>query len=526
MDTRGKRLLIIAGIVILIFLGVAAYFIFFNKKTTTTTTGVNPDLFPFGQQSNQIKDLPIVTDGETVINTGGFDTTTTPEPAPRDRLRKITTFPISGFVSFLTPETITETVLDEKTNTEKQITRPTTIHRVRYNDQRNGHLFEGIINDESIINRQITKTDLPSAEELIFNNTGTIGILRYEKNNTIESFQIQLPTLNKELPSYCKLEFKTDLKAGVKNKPEVKKLQQYIRDKFSTKISIDGTYGKQATVGVKQIQKEFSIPESGIFDEPTRQAIAADCIKIQSELSTAQQEPYELKGSLVDGYITQAVKNNSENSVVLLKTANKKTTGVVKSLNSSEAKSIFISSFNEWLPQFVNKTLITMTTYASGLTEGYMYSLDIPTQKFTKTLGPSTGLTTLTSPDGKSVSVSDSENGQLVLKIIDLTTRTQKILPFTTLSEKCVWYSNDQIYCGVPNTFPQGLYPDDWYKGVLSFSDTLWSYVLSTERAVSVITPAESVDIFRMEPYAKDENIIIMTKNDYTLWSYRIGGQD
>jgi hypothetical protein len=383
MDIRGKRLLIIAAVVILIFLGVTAYFIFFNKKTSPTTTGVNPDLFPFGQQTNQIKDLPLVDSGETTINPSGFDNTTTPEPAPRDRLRKITIFPISGFVSFLTPDTITETVLDEKTKTEKQIARPITVHRIRYNDQRNGHLFEGIINDESIVNRQITKTDLPSAEELVFNNTGTVGILRYEKNNAIESFQIQLPVLNKELPSYCKLEFNTDLQAGIKNKPEVKKLQQYIRDKFSTKISIDGTYGKQATAGVKQIQKEFGLAESGTFDETTRQAIATDCNKIQTQLSATQQEPYELKGSIVDGYITQAVKNNSENSIILLKTANKKTTGVIKSMNSTEAKSIFTSSFNEWLPQFVNKTLITMTTYASGLTGGYMYSLDIPTQKFT-----------------------------------------------------------------------------------------------------------------------------------------------
>lgn len=526
MDTRGKRLLIIAAVIILVFLGITAYFIFFDKKTPTSTTGVNPDLFPFGQQSNQIRDLPVVTDGETITNPGGFDNTTTPEPAPRDRLRKITAFPVSGFVSFLTPDTITETVLDEKTKTEKSITRPITVHRVRYNDQRNGHLFEGIINDESIINRQITKTDLPSAEELIFNNTGTIGILRYEKNNAIESFQIQLPVFDKELPGYCKLEFKTDLKAGIKNKTEVKKLQQYIRDKFSVKISIDGVYGKQATAGVKQIQKEFNLVESGTFDETTRQAIAADCINLKTQISKTQQEPYELKGSLIDGYITQAVKNNSENSVVLLKTANKKTTGVVKSLNSSEAKSIFASSFNEWLPQFVNKTLITMTTYASGLTEGYMYSLDIPTQKFIKVLGPNIGLTTLTSPDGKSILVSDSENGQLVLKIIDLNKRTEKILPFTTLSEKCVWYSNDQIYCGVPNTFPEGLYPDDWYKGVISFSDTLWSYAPSTGRAVSVITPTESVDMFRMEPYTNSEYLFFMNKNDYALWSYRIGGQD
>jgi hypothetical protein len=528
MDSRGKKLLIIAATIIVIFLGITAYFIFFNKKGVgDTTTGVDPNLFPFGQQSNQIKDLPVVENGETVVNLGGFDNTEqTPEPAPRDRLRKITTFPVSGFVSFLTPDTITETVLDEKTKTEKQVTRPITVHRIRYNDQRSGHIFEGIISDESIINRKITKTDLPVAEELVFNSTGTKGILRYEKDNTIESFQIELPVFTKELPVYCNINLNTDLKSGIKNKPEVKKLQQYLRDKLSIKISIDGVYGKQAISGVKQIQKGFAITETGEFNTETRTAILNDCNTTKQQLTKNQEEPYELKGSIIDGYIIQAIKNGLENSVFLLRTADKKTTGILKSLDSTAATSIFSSSFNEWLPQYVNKDLITMTTYASGNADGYTYFLNPVTKKFFKVLGPLRGLTTLTSPDGKYILESKVQNGQLTSVLLTLSTRSETVLPFTTLTEKCVWYSNDQFFCGVPNEFPAGMYPDDWYKGLVSFSDTLWSYTPSTNRAVSVVTPNESVDIFRMESYNNSEYLFFMNKNDYTLWSYRIGGQD
>jgi hypothetical protein len=527
MDQRGKRLLIIALVVILLFLGVTGYFLFFAKKNSVApTTGIDPNLFPFDQQSNQIKDLPVVTNGETQSGTTDeIKPLPDSEAVQRPRLRKITNFPVSGFVSFTTPDVATETILDPKTNTEKQVSTPVNIHRVRYGDQRTGHIFEGVINETSILNRKITKTDLPTGEEFVFNKTGTRGILRYEKNRTIGSFQVELPTFEKEVPKYCKIIFKTDLKIGMRN-AEVKKLQAYLHEKYGKNIKIDGIFLTQTRGFVQEIQHEFSLNETGVFDEPTRIAISTECETLKQPISKTSEEPYELKGSLVDGLITQIVKNNTDNTVFLIKKTNGKSVGLLKNFNDNTTTPVFSSSFNEWMPQFVNKTLITMTTYASHAFGGYMYDLDPITQKFTKVLGPSFGLTTLTSPDGKYVLVSNIENNQLVTKVVDLNTRTQKILPFTTLSEKCVWYDNSQLFCGVPNTLPQGQYPDDWYKGVVSFKDTLWLYNIADNRAVSVITPNETVDMFRMESFITPEYIFFMNKNNYELWSYRVGGTE
>ena len=64
MDQRGKRLLTIAAIIILLFLGVAAYFIFFKKETSQNqATNVDKNLVPFNQRSPQINELPS-TDGD------------------------------------------------------------------------------------------------------------------------------------------------------------------------------------------------------------------------------------------------------------------------------------------------------------------------------------------------------------------------------------------------------------------------------------------------------------------------------
>jgi hypothetical protein len=193
MDQRGKKLLIIAAIVILLFLGITGYFIFFKKNATSNQpTNVDTNLVPFDQRFPQINTLPSTDDTNNQTPITETDNTATPVSS-RERLRKITSFPISGFTSFTVADKKTEVIIDEKTGKEKQIITPITIHHIRYNDQRNGHIFDGIITDESIINKKITKTDLPAAEELIFNRDGSIGYLRYEKDNKITTFKLTLP---------------------------------------------------------------------------------------------------------------------------------------------------------------------------------------------------------------------------------------------------------------------------------------------------------------------------------------------
>lgn len=523
MDARGKRLLIIATTVAVLFLGIAAYFIFFNKKVSQTqSVNVTNSLFPFDQKSIQVNQLPVsggtnqTPVGELVANPITINS--------RIRLRKITSFPVSGFVAFTTTTMKTDTVIDPKTKKDKMITTPIIINHVRYNDQRTGNIFDGIIDDESILNTKITKTILPAAEELIFDSTGTIGFLRYEKDNAIKTFKLIIPP-PPTVPQYCQYLVTTDLKVGSKG-AGVKMLQSYINNKLTLKTILDGSFGKKTKGYVMQIQKLFSVPATGVTDDTTRTAMNIECAAAQKAVSDAQNSPLELKGSLVDGTIQQMVKNDLDNTLFFLQKNGQKIQGVLGSFTGGAGIDIFDSSFNEWLPQFINKNLITMTTYASGQVDGYMYGLDPQNKTFGKLLGPLTGLTTLTSPDGTQTLISDTENNQLVTKVITLATGAQKILPFTTLPEKCSWYSNDQLFCGVPTTFTNALYPDDWYKGTISFSDSLWQYTLSTGRAIQVVVPTDSIDMFRMESYSNMGYIFFMNKNNYELWSYRVGGND
>lgn len=525
MDIRGKKLLITAGIIILLFLGVTSYFIFFKKGTNQgQEVNVRNNLFPFNERSVLISDLPTITDSTTDFIESTVDVGTLDEIIRKDRLRKITSFPISGFVSFPLQKFITETVLDEKTNLEKQITRPVITHTLRYNDQRNGHIFESVITEESIISKKITNTNLPPAEDLTFNTSGTAGIIRYEKNGGIESFKLLLPE-PPTLPPYCMITLTGDTKIGSKG-DEVKKIQQYINQRFNQKLIIDGAFGKKTADFVKQLQKSFELTETGIVDESLRFKIDDECTVLKTEVARKQNEPQELQGSLISGYINQIVKNPFSDQIFTLVKENGQISGILESITGTIRTKIFNSPFTEWIPQFISGNRVLLTTYASGEIAGYVYQLNTQTGSFQKIIGPINGLTTLVSPDGSHILMSSNQNGQLVTQIITVSTRATTTLPFITLPEKCVWYSNDQFYCGVSLSIPSGTYPDDWYKGSTRFSDVLWSYSLSENRPVQIAQFPESVDIIRAQADTNFEYIFFMNKSTYELWSYRIGGSD
>lgn len=526
MDQRGKRLFTIAAIVILLFLGITAYFLFFKKTTTQNqVSNVDTNLVPFDQRTlQQINELPSTETPVDQTPVTETDNTATPISS-RERLRKITSFPVSGFTSFITNSLKKEIIIDEKTNKEKEVSTPITIHHIRYNDQRNGHIFDGVITDESILNKKITKTDLPTAEEFILNKTGSIGYLRYEKDNKINTFKLTLPSeKTTTIPKACTTFLTSDLKIKDRN-DQVKILQDYMNYKFNQTLKIDGIFGIKTQGSVKTIQKMFNLPETGVVDQATREAISTECTTIQQELS-ADNNPKDLTGSLVSGYIQQFIRSPEDGSFFTLERTGGKTIGVFQSFENNRATQVFESSFNEWFAQYVNKNLITLTTYASGTIDGYMYGLDPIKQTFSKLLGPFVGLTTNTAPDGKHVLATFTINNQLKTQVLDISNGTNQSIPFVVLPEKCVWYSSDIFYCGVPVNYPNGLYPDDWYKGLVSFSDVLWSYTLSTQSAVQVVVPPQPLDIFRMESDPTTGYLFFMNKNNYELWSYRVGGLD
>ncbi len=200
---------------------------------------------------------------------------------------------------------------------------------------------------------------------------------------------------------------------------------------------------------------------------------------------------------------------------------------IVSFKNVADISKIFSSSFTEWLPQFPNQKLATLTSKPSAGIPGHLFFIDTKTKALTKVLGGISGLTTLTSHDGKLVLYAEVLSELSSLSVYNTTTRESRTFSIKTLPEKCAWsFKNPAIvYCAVPQTLPSARYPDQWYQGTISFSDAVWTVDTTTGRIQKIMTPDEfnapALDIVNPTLSSDDYYLLFMNKVSGTPWVYR-----
>ena len=195
--------------------------------------------------------------------------------------------------------------------------------------------------------------------------------------------------------------------------------------------------------------------------------------------------------------------------------------GTTLNFGDSKKVQVFNSPFTEWLSQWPSSNTITLSTKPSANIPGYMYALDLTKKSLIKVLGNINGLTTLTSPSGKSVLYADSS---LALALYHTDTRGAELLGLKTLPEKCVWGKvNDVVYCAVPKLVETGEYPDAWYQGKVSFNDQFWKIDVKTGTTTLIFDPAtlntgEEVDATKLSMDDGEKYLFFINKKDSYLW--------
>lgn len=197
--------------------------------------------------------------------------------------------------------------------------------------------------------------------------------------------------------------------------------------------------------------------------------------------------------------------------------------GVTSSFENQNQKEIFYSPFNEFLLNWPTKSTITLLTKPSASTEGYFYKLNPSTGSFNKILGGINGLTALYSPHGDKVLYSQSEGRGLTTKIYNTDDGASLTLNHKTLPEKCMFSSTnkDVLYCAVPTDIPSTYYPDDWYKGIVQFSDKLWEINLA-DGSTQIVLEGGDFDIINLFSNDTGEFLFFQNKKDGTLWSLKL----
>lgn len=199
--------------------------------------------------------------------------------------------------------------------------------------------------------------------------------------------------------------------------------------------------------------------------------------------------------------------------------------GVVGTISSPKGESkvqVFSSKFSEWLSQFPNSKLVTVTTKPSARSLGYMYGIDTSIKSFDKILGGISGLTTLTSPDGKQILYSATTTGGFTINTYERETKKALTLGLVTFPEKCVWANDSKTaYCAVPQSIPNGEYPDMWYQGSVSFNDSFWKLDTETnifELIYDSASEGKNFDGVQLQLSTNGKYLLFVNKVDNQLW--------
>ena len=100
--------------------------------------------------------------------------------------------------------------------------------------------------------------------------------------------------------------------------------------------------------------------------------------------------------------------------------------------------------------------------------------------------------------------------------------------PHEYFLEKCAWYEDEYIVCGVFQRFPETSFsgetiylPDSWYLGDISFSDSIVLFDAETGAQTELIDPTDfgyNLDIINPQFFVGGNIFIFIDKIDRTLW--------
>ncbi len=251
--------------------------------------------------------------------------------------------------------------------------------------------------------------------------------------------------------------------------------------------------------------------------------------KVDPKMTKEERDAVSKIANVTGDYLPENIEtidiSSDRKSLFYLSPVNGGVSGMTYNFATKAKKQIFSSGLTEWIADFATVSKINLTTKSSGLVSGYSYSLGNPSGTFTKNIGGEPGLVTLMSPDGKKLLYSNFRNGIVSTFILDIASGTKNSISPGVLVEKCVWTKDSkEIYCTAPLKAPNGTYPDDWYKGKVSFDDALWNIDvpdLSGNIIYDFVSKNNAkIDATNLQLNASEDYLGFINKKDGTLWGF------
>ena len=197
--------------------------------------------------------------------------------------------------------------------------------------------------------------------------------------------------------------------------------------------------------------------------------------------------------------------------------------------DGSNWQNIFKTRMKNLIVQWPGFNQISIQTPPSGLAQSVLYTINPETGHFQKVFSDIYGLTILWSPQGDKIlfSQTNEQGRNLRLKIADKNGRIVQALDWQTLPEKCVWsQDNRTIFCALPRAIPsRAVWPDDYYKGLVTTADDFWKINLETNQKKLLIKRgqmAEDYDARQLFLSPQEDYLFFVNKKDGLLYSLKL----
>lgn len=266
----------------------------------------------------------------------------------------------------------------------------------------------------------------------------------------------------------------------------------------------------------------FEDPDSA-FGRLAIKYFLASIVDLVKSAGDSTSTTTELKGVFLPQTASAIAISPAEDKIFYLISSGGATNGITADFENKKQKNIFESSFGEFNIAWPSKDIVALLTKPSVATDGYLYFLTPSTKSFKRIMGGINGLTALVSPKGDKIIYSQSANKSFKTKIFDVKQKTSEDFIFAVLPEKCVWgrEGSGMIYCATAEARMAADYPDEWYQGVVSFDDAIWSKDFSTGET-KLLAEKFGADIIN-PILSKDGNYLVFTnRKDGTLWSLKL----
>lgn len=243
-----------------------------------------------------------------------------------------------------------------------------------------------------------------------------------------------------------------------------------------------------------------------------------------AELRVATSSEGTLSGSYLEKNVVTIASSPNGREIFYIAPSGNGALGILARHDGSSKKTIFSSPVSGWRAAWAGDNRITIVQRAADNVSGSAYSISRTGSR--SPIAENVPGLTLSHASGTRYVYGESRGGALSL-YASSEASSPIMIELTSVADKCGWIpGRESLICAAPNNLPSRTFLNNWYKGSVHPSDSLWrvnavtgasEMVVSPETEYSVLVDVSSIKIDATGSYAA-----FIDNMSGALWVFRL----